>query len=150
MCGFKNASVCTFKTSPCMPAPRAHVFQHVRVVYVLNRHTEAFLNPHTGGRRQFCLRSKAHVEVLLGHREVHQRNSWLDQTHFQFENRSRTTCPDSSNHSLYLIKLFNSSYTEGHCGGNQQPDGSICLSPLSLPPSSSPPSTNFLRIQLLR
>ena len=28
----QNASVCTFKTSPCMPAPRAHVFQHVRVV----------------------------------------------------------------------------------------------------------------------
>ena len=27
-----NASVCTFKTSPCVPAPRAHVFQHVRVV----------------------------------------------------------------------------------------------------------------------
>ena len=28
----KNASVCTFKTSPCMPAPRAHVETHVRVV----------------------------------------------------------------------------------------------------------------------
>ena len=25
VCGFKNASVCTFKTSPCVPAPRAHV-----------------------------------------------------------------------------------------------------------------------------
>ena len=32
--GFKNASVCTFKTSPCMPAPRAHVLKHVRVVPV--------------------------------------------------------------------------------------------------------------------
>ena len=38
-CGFKNASVCAFKTSPCMPAPRAHVFQHVRVVPV---HTGTF------------------------------------------------------------------------------------------------------------
>ena len=37
--GFKNASVCTFKTSPCMPAPRAHVLQHVRVVPV---HTGTF------------------------------------------------------------------------------------------------------------
>ena len=37
--GFKNASVCTFKTSPCMPAPRAHVLKHVRVVPV---HTETF------------------------------------------------------------------------------------------------------------
>ena len=26
--------VCTFKTSSCVPAPRAHVFQHVRVVPV--------------------------------------------------------------------------------------------------------------------
>ena len=25
VCGFKNASVCALKTSPCMPAPRAHV-----------------------------------------------------------------------------------------------------------------------------
>ena len=37
--------------------------------------------------------------------------------------------PDSSNHWLYLIKSFNSSYPEGHCGGNQPPDGSICPSP---------------------
>ena len=37
--GFKNASVCTFKMSPCMPAPRAHVSKHVRVVPV---HTGTF------------------------------------------------------------------------------------------------------------
>ena len=37
--------------------------------------------------------------------------------------------PDSSNHSLYLIKLFSFSNLEEHCGGNQPPDGSICLSP---------------------
>ena len=41
--GFKNTSVCTFKTSPCMPAPRAHVFQHVRVVPV---HTGTFERTH--------------------------------------------------------------------------------------------------------
>ena len=34
VCRFKNASVCTFRTSPCMPAARAHVEKHV--------HTEAF------------------------------------------------------------------------------------------------------------
>ena len=39
VCGFKNASVCTFKTSQCVPAPRAHVFQHVRVEPV---HTGTF------------------------------------------------------------------------------------------------------------
>ena len=37
--------------------------------------------------------------------------------------------PDSSNHSLDLIKLFSSSSPEGHCGGNQPPDVSMCLSP---------------------
>ena len=37
ICG--GASVCTFKTSPCMPAPRAHVLKHVRVVPV---HTGTF------------------------------------------------------------------------------------------------------------
>ena len=35
----KNASVCTFKTSQCMPAQRAHVLKHVRVVPV---HTGTF------------------------------------------------------------------------------------------------------------
>ena len=29
VCGFKNASVCTFKKSPCVPAPRSHMFQHM-------------------------------------------------------------------------------------------------------------------------
>ena len=27
--GFKTSPGCTFKTSPCVPAPRAHMFQHV-------------------------------------------------------------------------------------------------------------------------
>ena len=38
--------------------------------------------------------------------------------------------PDSSNHSLHLLRLFNSSSPEGHCGGNQLLDGSVCVSPL--------------------
>ena len=36
-----------------------------------------FLNPHTGGRRQFCSPRKAHVEFSLVPREVHQRNRWI-------------------------------------------------------------------------
>ena len=48
-----NASMCTFKTFPCVPAPRAHVFIHVDLLLVhtgtfLNAHTEACRNPHTG------------------------------------------------------------------------------------------------------
>ena len=45
--------------------------------------------------------------------------------------------PDSSNRSLYLTKLFIFSNLEGSSGGNQQPDGSIGLSPS--PPSLPPP-----------
>ena len=43
---------------------------------------------------------------------------------------SDVSLPDSSNHSLCLIKLRNSSYPEGNFGGNQLLDGSISLSPL--------------------
>ena len=41
----QKTSVCRFKTSPCVPAPRPHVVTHAGVVPV---HTEAFLNVHTG------------------------------------------------------------------------------------------------------
>ena len=46
MCAFKTPSVSLFRTSQCMPATRAHVFQHVRVLAgihgdVLNVHTGA-------------------------------------------------------------------------------------------------------------
>ena len=41
----QNASVCTFKTSPCMLATRAHMFQHVRVVPA---HHGDVSNVHTG------------------------------------------------------------------------------------------------------
>ena len=52
--------VCGFKTSPCMPAPRAHVEKHVRELpaytVTFRMYTrKAFLSLHTGGRRQFCL-----------------------------------------------------------------------------------------------
>ena len=30
VCPFKKESVCTFKTFPCVPAPRAHVLKHMR------------------------------------------------------------------------------------------------------------------------
>ena len=76
-CTLKKKTVCTFKTSPCVPAPRPHVVTLAGVVPV---HTGGVLNVHT-------------------ERGV------------------------SSNHSLYLIKLFSFSNLEGSPGGNQQPDG---------------------------
>ena len=39
VCRVQNVSVCRFKTLPCVPAKRAHVEQHARVLPV---HTEAF------------------------------------------------------------------------------------------------------------
>ena len=71
------------KKSPCMPAPRPHVFQHVCAWCrdtrgrferthgdVLNVHTGA------GGHRQFCLPEFAHV-WLSRVSEVHHRNFWI-------------------------------------------------------------------------
>ena len=80
VCGFKNASVCTFKTSLCMPAPRVNVFQHVRVVpaYVLNGHTESR-----------AVSSSVLLGSSLGPRGP--PNKPMDLTHFQFENKSRAT-----------------------------------------------------------
>ena len=65
----EKTSVCRFKTSPCVPAPRAHVLPHAVVVPV---HTGTFESTHggfwdghteerggkggrgEGGHRQFC------------------------------------------------------------------------------------------------
>ena len=43
----KRARVCPSKTSPCVPAPRAHVFQHVRVVPAYTEWTHGVFTPHT-------------------------------------------------------------------------------------------------------
>ena len=43
VCMYKTPSVCRFKTSLCVPAPRAHVSTHVRVVLV---HTGRFEHTH--------------------------------------------------------------------------------------------------------
>ena len=48
---------------------------------------------------------------------------------------------DSYNHSLYLFKLFNSSYPDEHFGGKQLIEGSISLAPLY------PRMTNDLHIR---
>ena len=110
---------------------------------VLNEHMEAFLflNPHTGGRRQFCSPRKVHVEFSLVPREVHQRNRWIVHI-FRLRTCREQHVSDSSNHSLYLKRLFSFSNLEANFGGNQQPDGSIGLSrsPLS-PPSSTTTTT---------
>ena len=100
------------------------------------------MNPHTGGRRQFCLPRKAHVQFSLGSREVHQRNRWIIHI-FSLRTDREQHVPDSSNHSLYLIKLFSFRSLEANVGGNQQPDGSIGLS--RSPPPPQPPQRETQR-----
>ena len=96
----QNASVCRFKTSPCVPAPRPHVITHARVPV----HTGTFRTytrgrfecTHGGGRgegraghRQFCLPKFAHVRLSLDPRGSPKKPLVL--THSRSENRSRTT-----------------------------------------------------------
>ena len=57
----------------------------------------------SGGRRQFCLPKFAHVP-----QKFTENNHWMLPV-VKLENRPRTTCSDSSNHSLYLLKLLSSS-----------------------------------------
>ena len=83
----QHVPVCTFKTSPCVPAPREHVFQHVRVVLV-----RAFCTC-TRGRRGS---SSVLLTKICPHMVItcfrSSPKKLLDLTYFKFENRSRTTC----------------------------------------------------------
>ena len=106
--GFKHASVCTFKT--CIPAPRAHVSTHTCARGagthgdVLNVHTEAFLNPHTEGRGVIVSSAYQNLPTYGNHllqRFTKETFVCIFPT-FNCEHRLRTTCPDSSNHSLAL------------------------------------------------
>ena len=93
-------SVCTFKTSPCMPAKRAHVFQHVRVMPV---HAGRFWTYRRGrvesthGVREeggwsspsFCLPRLVYVELSLAQEVIQSCHRIIPI--FKFESRSRTT-----------------------------------------------------------
>ena len=122
-CGTLKTSVCAFKTSPCMLATSTHAFQ-----------------PSTRGEREGVIASSAYQNLpTLGYHltpEVHQRNPWISHI-FSLRIDRQQHVPDSSNHSLYLVKLFSFSNLEENFGGNQLPDGSICLSPSSLRPSTT-------------
>ena len=96
--------------SACVPAPRAHVLKHVRVVPV---HTESCGRTHGEEgecHRQFCLPEFAHVGLSLGPRGPAKKP--LDLTHFKFVIGREQHVADSSDHSLYLMKLLRSSYLE--------------------------------------
>ena len=95
VCRLKNASVCRFKTSPCMPATRAHAFQ-----------------PTHGGHRQFCLQRTAHVGLSLGPAGSPKVTTGSCPCSSLRKDREQHV-PDSSNHSLYLMKIVKQTVTVG-------------------------------------
>ena len=128
----KNASVCRFKTSPCMPATRAHMFQHVCACCRHTRrrfectHGKRFESTH-GGHRQFCLQRTAHVGLSLGPTGSPKVTTGCCSCSSLRKDREQHV-PDFSNHSLYLMKIVKQQLLWWNSGGNQPWDGSICLS----------------------
>ena len=109
----------------------AHQHQHQHIAH--QQHTQRTTNKrtthnteHARWHRQFCLPKFAHVGLSLDPRGSPKKP--LDLIHFQFENRSRTTCP----RFLQSFALPGEAVQFQH--GNQQPYGSISLSH-SPPPS---------------
>ena len=132
----QNVSVCTFKTSPCMLAPSAHVETHVRVVPV-----QFWMDTRRAGR----VSSPALLTKNLATWGYHLAPDTKETlTHFQFENRSRTTCSRFLQSSAlpgkavqfqqYSGKLWRESATRWF-------DQSLPFSPplLSPPPPPRPP-----------
>ena len=94
MCGFKNASVCTLKTCPCVPAPRARVETCSRGAGihgdVLNVHTEAFLNPHTGfSAFFFSVPQRTHTKHGHDHNDTHNTTQRWRETEKEDRERER-------------------------------------------------------------
>ena len=112
VCRLKNASVCRFKTSPCVPAPRAHAFQHVCAWcrYTRGRFEcthGGVLSLHTGVVASSVYQKITHVWLSRAS-EGHQKNFQIFPM-FKLRKDGEQHYPDSSNHSLYLVKLFTSS-----------------------------------------
>ena len=128
------------KNPPCVDSKRPRVYRHhghmLKHMCAWCRNTRGrferthggVLKPHTGGRgsssvllTKICPRTV--ITCIRG-----SPKKLLDLSYFQvrelIENNMST---DSSNHSLYLIKLFSFSHSEG----NKLPDCSVGLSPFS-------------------
>ena len=140
VCGTVKKTVCPLETCPCVRSKRPRVYrQHAHMLKHMCawcRYTRGcfgrthghFLSGHGEGRRQFSLPKFAHVWLSRAS-EAHRKKPVEILPISSLRRGRERHVPDSSNHSRYLIKLLNSSSPEGHCGGNQPPDGAICLSP---------------------
>ena len=80
---------------------------------------------HTTQNTQSVIANSAYQNLPTQHYHL---TPWILHT-FSLRIDRKQHVPESSNHSHHLIKLFNSCSPEEHCGWNQPPDGSICVSP---------------------
>ena len=118
----EKTSVCRFKTSPCVPAPRAHVLPHAGVVpehtVTFRIYTRRFLRRTHGGEegkegegRGVTVSSAdhetAHVELSRALERFTERNPWFLPIQGLRTSREQHVL-ESSNHSLYLTKLLSS------------------------------------------
>ena len=124
VCRFKNVPVCTGTTPACVKTCGRGAGTHGDV---LNLHTEVFWTDTQGrerggrgegGHRQFCLPRLVHV-VITCSRGSPKETSGCYKFQGLRTGRERHV-PDSSNHSLSLIKLFSFSCPERHFGGNDK------------------------------
>ena len=124
-----KTTVSPFKTSPCMPAPRTW---WNTCACGASTHGDV-LNGHTGGRGGIVTSAYQNLPTQGYHllQRFTKRNPWIQPIFWSLRIGREQHVPDSSVHSLYLMKLLSSSSPEGHCEGNQPRDGSICLSPFS-------------------
>ena len=165
VCTFKNASVCTFKTPPCVRSKRLRVYRHhARMCYHMRawcRYTRGrferthggFWDGHTeekGGKEgegsgvtvSSANHETAHVELSRALERFTVRNPWFLPIQGLRTSREQHV-PESSNHSLYLMKLLSSiiilrDTAEGISTHNTQIRTNT-HSPTHPPPLPSPP-----------
>ena len=111
----QNASVCTFQTFPCVPAPRTHAFQHVRVVLV---QTEAFwMDIWECEGIEVVIASCAYQKWSTQGHHLAQRftesNHWILPIFVSLRRGREQHVPDSSNHSFYPDKAIELQLTWG-------------------------------------
>ena len=92
VCFLKTLSVCGFKTSPCVPAPRAHE-THVRVVLARGR----FECTHGGVFESIHVFFFPHFFSVPQHTQTHT-NTHTHQTHTTTTNNTTTTTTHHTTH----------------------------------------------------
>ena len=145
-CGVVCGAWCGTLKTPCVDTKRLHVYIRNVPMYagnthtcfstcvrgagihgdVLNLHTEAFLNLHTGWSSPVLLTMNSPRRVLT--RPQRFTKDPLDLVHFQVENRSRTTCSRFLQSFALPDEAVKLQLSWGNVGGNQPWDDSMCLS----------------------